>query len=459
MTSSAFGASARFSGMAAAPQAPAAPITSTLGILVQGRVSPLLTDPTGKKSGINLTTGIQENEITDATISADMESAGISIENVADGTYTLTVNGEDAEDSWITVSYMDVDSNEERRLHHFNHAVQVSFTITVNSASAQKLTVTRLPELPANLQADVVGTTSLLTKLSWSAVTTPGVTGYNIYSRRDDAPFLTSIGTTTGTTFDTTHPWAFNDTVMSHLYAVTAIKDDGTESFLSGMAENNDRDHDGLTDAEELNVGTDPTKADTDGDGFSDFLEFQNGSNPMDNLSVPMTWLSVTPSGPGGGSLHSNPSGISCSFPPVDGINSWDFPMNSSVALTATLDNLSLFGSWTGCNSIGSNGECNITMSTSKSVAAAFVLAPKAKIGTTGYSLLSDAYLAPGSILEILSLDDVLAGDFTLYQDKAIKLMGGWNAAYLARSGQTVINGKLTIQKGSLRVNGVIVRP
>lgn len=43
---------------------------------------------------------------------------------------------------------------------------------------------------------------------------------------------------------------------------------------------NLDSDGDGLTDAEELEIGTDPALADTDGDGFSDPDEIDAGTNP-----------------------------------------------------------------------------------------------------------------------------------------------------------------------------------
>ena len=44
-----------------------------------------------------------------------------------------------------------------------------------------------------------------------------------------------------------------------------------------------DSDGDGLTDGEETNTYfTDPHKADTDGDGFSDFVEVMGGSDPLD---------------------------------------------------------------------------------------------------------------------------------------------------------------------------------
>ncbi len=48
-----------------------------------------------------------------------------------------------------------------------------------------------------------------------------------------------------------------------------------------------DTDHDGLSNCEELLLGYDPTKFDTDGDLFSDWLEFRMGTNGAD----PGDWL------------------------------------------------------------------------------------------------------------------------------------------------------------------------
>lgn len=48
-----------------------------------------------------------------------------------------------------------------------------------------------------------------------------------------------------------------------------------------------DSDGDGLTDEEELRLGTDPFNPDTDGDGFPDGLEVALGSNPLDANSLP----------------------------------------------------------------------------------------------------------------------------------------------------------------------------
>ncbi len=61
---------------------------------------------------------------------------------------------------------------------------------------------------------------------------------------------------------------------------------------------NADTDHDGLTNAQEISIGTDPTNADTDSDTYVDGLEVLFGSNPLDATSIP-----VIPPGGGNGYL------------------------------------------------------------------------------------------------------------------------------------------------------------
>jgi hypothetical protein len=90
-----------------------------------------------------------------------------------------------------------------------------------------------------------------------------------------------------GTTFLTGDPWAADESITPKVYAVVAVNQDGTESFFSTAVLNNDRDHDGLTDVQEIKVGTNPDKADTDGDGYTDGQEYLGGSNPLDPKSRP----------------------------------------------------------------------------------------------------------------------------------------------------------------------------
>jgi peroxiredoxin len=57
----------------------------------------------------------------------------------------------------------------------------------------------------------------------------------------------------------------------------------GTDPLVN--LETTDTDGDGLMDADELELGTDPTLADTDSDSFNDFDEVEAGSDPLDPFS------------------------------------------------------------------------------------------------------------------------------------------------------------------------------
>jgi hypothetical protein len=56
-----------------------------------------------------------------------------------------------------------------------------------------------------------------------------------------------------------------------------------------------DMDNDGLTNDQEIALGTDPRKFDTDGDGWPDGLEVEAGSNPLDPLSTPALFIVSAP--------------------------------------------------------------------------------------------------------------------------------------------------------------------
>lgn len=66
------------------------------------------------------------------------------------------------------------------------------------------------------------------------------------------------------------------------LLAVTLVQDEPDP-----VPDDTDSDGDGLTDAEEAELGTDPNNHDTDGDGDADLAEVHFGSDPLDPASIP----------------------------------------------------------------------------------------------------------------------------------------------------------------------------
>ncbi len=68
-----------------------------------------------------------------------------------------------------------------------------------------------------------------------------------------------------------------------------------TFAILAGGPDDDD-DNDGLTNTQELAFDSNPFVADTDGDGWSDLDEFENGTNPADaNARPPMTLVAFPP--------------------------------------------------------------------------------------------------------------------------------------------------------------------
>lgn len=68
-----------------------------------------------------------------------------------------------------------------------------------------------------------------------------------------------------------------------------------SNAVLTVVSPTADEDRDGLNNADEIQLGTDPLKTDTDGDGFNDSLElFEHGTNPLsadtDGDGMPDKW-------------------------------------------------------------------------------------------------------------------------------------------------------------------------
>ena len=74
------------------------------------------------------------------------------------------------------------------------------------------------------------------------------------------------------------------------------LPDSWETQYLQGLAFGPDDDPDGdkLSNSAELPLGTDPSKRDTDGDGFTDRTEVNIHSNPLDPKSTPPPSMKVT---------------------------------------------------------------------------------------------------------------------------------------------------------------------
>lgn len=293
-----------------------AAITKSLSIATTGTVRPLITTPSGQKIGIE--NGQFVNQVPERTdVNIGVDSGVINIESTADGTYTVTLADTVARDYTITIRFSDsAGSKDVFSARGFNHAGSISFTFNlVSTSSENQLIINHTPSQPTGLQADAVDSDGLKTRLTWDLSTDSNVDHYNIYAKDIDEPYLTQIGTSSTNSYDTGEPWAINSSIKTRVYAVSAVKGDGTESFLSDMVQNNDRDHDGLSDEEEAGFGSDPDNpdsdgdglsdgeeylfstdlllTDTDGDGFNDYTEVQVGSDPLDSNSTPQS-LTIT---------------------------------------------------------------------------------------------------------------------------------------------------------------------
>ena len=254
-----------------------------------GRLAPYITDPQGRKAGINPGSGIVEYGVPGAKVETDADSGCIAIENPVGGVYTISLKGRAPGAYHLTFDYVAMGQSPiSQDLEGYLGTETINFTVTLDPGV---ITINSPATAPTNLIANAASQNGqLMTSLTWTASTDPNVTSYKIYARGVNESSFTLLGTTSGTTYLTNDLWAADGSITPKVYALVAVKQNGTESFFSTMALNNDRDHDGLSDVDELKYGTNPDKVDTDGDGVNDGAELNGGSDPLDPKSRPTTW-------------------------------------------------------------------------------------------------------------------------------------------------------------------------
>ncbi|MDU0457389.1 MAG: carboxypeptidase regulatory-like domain-containing protein [Geobacteraceae bacterium] len=177
-------------------------------------------------------------------------------------------------------------------------------------------------------------------------------------------------------------------------------------------------------------------------------------------MNVSMT---VNISGSGSGSVKSVPNdpvnGLNCSYPPQSGKCSLSQPVGATFTLNAANAATSIFGGWGGaCIGCGSNPNCLISTDLNLVCSATFNQILPVRLGNTDYLTILDAYVnvAIDSVMKIQAT--AFTGGFTLDRNIQLTLDGGYNADYSAKSGTSTIAGTVTIQKGSLIVDRMIIR-
>jgi hypothetical protein len=217
--------------------------TATLSVRVLGQSQLYLVDPQGRGSGLNPSTGKVEQAIPGASVDLNVDGGAVGLTDPPDGRYTIQLSGSSTSEAALTIQYGDSTATTSETYWLFNHGATLSITFVLDSTGITKVSVDHTPAPPSGLVADFMGSGTLMTTLSWHASADSSVTGYNIYSKRTDEPYLSQIGTTPGTSFSTTDAWVVDVTIPTRMYTVSAVTADGSESFLSEYARNEDRDY------------------------------------------------------------------------------------------------------------------------------------------------------------------------------------------------------------------------
>jgi len=296
-----------------------------LSVSIVGDMRVAVTDPQSRQTGIDPDTGNPVKLIPDSKFSFGTEGGGVGIEDPAGGSYQVTFFGEGQRDFYLNIGYMEEDATETQRFRGFCPDTPRTFTVAVAPSGTPRISVTPPAIAPTGLKADpyASGATEYA-RLTWNVAGETGVTGYNVYSVAELKPYFSKVASVAAgtTSYDSNDKWSSESSTQVMSYAVTAVKSDDTESFFSKLVQNNDRDHDGLSDQEETELGTDPNKADTDGDGlndgdeqsygtnplvkdtdkdtYSDYVEIEAGSDPLDPQSVPAPRANIQANGSDG---------------------------------------------------------------------------------------------------------------------------------------------------------------
>ena len=182
---------------------------------------------------------------------------------------------------------------------------------------------------------------------------------------------------------------------------------------------------------------------------------WNTGRSGQNSEPDPNPTLTVNIAGSGGGRVMSSPEGIDCTA----GSCAADFANRTPVILASLPDQDSVFAGW-GSRCSGSES-CDLTLRSDTSVWATFMYVQPARTsGTSYFDTISAAYAA----LPVPAGGSIQARQFTFAENPdfdrpiPVTLTGGFNAAYSNNTGYATIQGKVTVARGSLAVDRVVIR-
>jgi len=171
--------------------------------------------------------------------------------------------------------------------------------------------------------------------------------------------------------------------------------------------------------------------------------------------------LTVTTAGAGSGSVNSVPAGIACAT--GSSVNcSASFTNLSGVTLTATPDWKSKNGVFSGgCSGTGScffniDGDTGVTALFDPNLQAAVIAVHPVNLAE--FSTLSEAYANTGDGGTFAAHDYTFMENLTLGNDFSVIFYGGMGDMYLLNYGFTTLQGALTVEKGVLVVDALIIQ-
>jgi len=194
---------------------------------------PVLTieDGMGRRAGLNLEERFDEME--DSKIRCFVEFCDISINNIPNGVYILTLWGNRESSFMLNIDYLSKISITNNQYFGYFHGGQLSYQLIIDGGKTPAVVLKEKIKSVGGIgsvSAEVDG--KLVTKISWDKM--PEALSYNVYGKKDE-PFFSFLKNTTSVEYIASHPWKSwgDDSKDDYSYGVTAVGPGGEESFFS----------------------------------------------------------------------------------------------------------------------------------------------------------------------------------------------------------------------------------